>query len=104
MRIVDYEGRPNWRDIVLSVTCMTCYANKGEMCIERLGGTPRSRVDYHASRKQAAIAAWEQKGRDELEELKRIEHVDEKIEKDLDQLIHLLTPKAQSATLILKEN
>src|SRR5258708_2022080 len=51
------------------------------MCTERLSGTPKLRMDFHAARKQSAKMQWE---------LKHIERTEERIEEDLDKLVDAL--------------
>jgi hypothetical protein len=63
------EARPDWHQIAISVPCPVsldsngvrqgCGAAVGQMCVEHLAGTPRTRADFHAGRKVAARLKWE---------------------------------------------
>ena len=84
MRQFEIEARPDWPQIAVSVSCEMCGAPKGQMCMERLAGTPKQRADYHAARKQSAKIAWE---------LGQIESTEQRIASDLDKLVAALPQK-----------
>lgn len=65
MLISAMEGRPDWKAIVESVICPTCSSPETVMCrnLGAAAGTLASigpRNDWHQTRKESAVIAWEE--------------------------------------------